>query len=124
MDNNLDNKINSTRDGVTQIGNNLRADAHAAIDKVADKVPPATDRLANSAHNSVDRVADGVGKMADTMEHTSDSLIERGKRVTASCKALTESGRSRVRASPAMSVLLAAAAGYGLSKLLSSRSAK
>lgn len=124
MDNNIDSKINSARDGVTQIGNNLRADAHAAIDKVADKVPPTTDRLANSAHNGVDRVADGVNKVADKMESTSESLLARGKRVSASCKALTESGRSHVRASPAMSVLLAAAAGYGLSKLLSSRGAK
>lgn len=131
MENNIDSKINSARDGVTQIGNNLRADAHAAIDKVADKVPPTTDRLADKAHTGVDKVADGVNKMADgvnkvadTVESTSDRLIARGKQVTASCKAMTESGRSHVRASPAISVLLAAAAGYGLSKLLSSRSAK
>ncbi|MQA40273.1 MULTISPECIES: hypothetical protein [Telluria group] len=124
MENSIDSKINSARDGVTQIGNNLRADAHAAIDKVADKVPPTTDRLANSAHNGVDKVADGVNKVADTVESTSDRLIARGKQVSASCKALTESGRSHVRASPAISVLLAAAAGYGISKLLSSRSAK
>ncbi|MES2162361.1 MAG: hypothetical protein V4476_14475 [Pseudomonadota bacterium] len=124
MENSIDSKINSARDGVTQIGNNLRADAHAAIDKVADKVPPTTDRLANSAHNGVDKVADGVNKVADTVESTSGRLVARGKQVGESYKALAESGRGRVRAHPAMSVLLAAAAGYGLSKLLSSRGAK
>jgi ElaB protein len=65
MDNSIDSKINTTRDGVTQIGKDLRADAHAAIDKVADKVPPATDRVAAGAHT-------GVDKVADTMESTSE----------------------------------------------------
>ncbi|RFP15048.1 MULTISPECIES: hypothetical protein [unclassified Duganella] len=124
MENSIDSKISSARDGVTQIGNNLRADAHAAIDKVADKVPPTTDRLANRAHTGVDKVADGVNKVADTVESSSSRLIARGKQVSESYKALAESGRGRVRAHPAVSVLLAAAAGYGLSKLLSSRSAK
>jgi ElaB/YqjD/DUF883 family membrane-anchored ribosome-binding protein len=117
MENNIDSKINTTRDGVTQIGKDLRADAHAAIDKVADKVPPTTDRLAASAHT-------GVDKVADTVESTSDRLAARGKQVAESYTKLAESGRSHVRASPAISVLIAAAAGYGLSKLLSSRSSK
>jgi ElaB protein len=105
------------RDGVTQIGKDLRADAHATIDKVAEKIPPAVDRLAATAHT-------GVDKVADTAETTSDRLIARGKQVSESYKALAESGRSHVRASPAISVLIAAAAGYGISKLLSSRSSK
>ena len=117
MENSIENKLNSTRDGVTQIGKDLRADAHAAIDKVADKVPPATDRLAASAH-------DGVDKLADTAESTSERLLARSKQMKESYKALAESGRSHVRASPAISVLIAAAAGYGISKLLGSRSAK
>ena len=117
MENSIENKPGSSRDGVTQIGKDLRADAHAAIDKVADKVPPATDRLAASAH-------DGVDKLADTAESTSERLIARSKQVKQSYQALAESGRSHVRASPAISVLIAAAAGFGISKLLSSRSSK
>jgi ElaB/YqjD/DUF883 family membrane-anchored ribosome-binding protein len=117
MENSIENKPGSTRDGVTQIGKDLRADAHAAIDKVAEKVPPTAERLAASAHG-------GVDKVADTVESTSDRLIARGKQVKESYKALAESGRSHVRASPAISVLIAAAAGYGISKLLSSRSVK
>jgi ElaB/YqjD/DUF883 family membrane-anchored ribosome-binding protein len=117
MENSIDSKLNNTRDGVTQIGKDLRSDAHAAIDKVADKIPPATDRLATSAHS-------GVDKVADTVETTSDRLVARGKQVAESYTKLAESGRSHVRASPAISVLIAAAAGYGISKLLSSRSSK
>ena len=114
MENSIDSKINNTRDGVTQIGKDLRADAHAAIDRVADKVPPTADRLATSAHNGVDKVANGV-------ESVSERVAARSKQVTESYKKLAESGRSHVRSSPAISVLIAAAAGYGISKLLSSR---
>ncbi|MRX07330.1 hypothetical protein GJ697_05725 [Pseudoduganella sp. FT25W] len=117
MDNSIDTKINNTRDGVTQIGKDLRADAHAAIDKVADKVPPATDRLATQAHT-------GVDKVADTVESTSDTLAARGKQVVESYKNFAESSRNHVRASPVISVLVAAAAGYGISKLLGSRNSK
>ena len=124
MENSIDSKINSTRDGVTQIGKDLRADAHAAIDKVADKVPPATDRAATTAHASVDKVADTVESTSDRLAAASQSLAARGKQVAEGYTKLAESGRSHVRASPAISVLIAAAAGYGLSKLLGSRSSK
>jgi ElaB/YqjD/DUF883 family membrane-anchored ribosome-binding protein len=117
MENSIDSKINNTRDGVTQIGKDLRADAHATIDKVAEKVPPATERLAAQAHT-------GVDKVADTVETTSDTLAARGKQVVETYKNLTESGRAHVRTSPMISVLVAAAAGYGISKLLGSRSTK
>lgn len=121
MENSIDSKINNTRDGVTQIGKDLRADAHAAIDRVADKVPPTTDRLATSAHNGVDKVANGVESVSGTVESVSERVAARSKQVTESYKKLAESGRSHVRSSPAISVLIAAAAGYGISKLLSSR---
>lgn len=117
MENSTDSKINQARDGITQIGRDLRSDAHAGIDKIAEQVPPATERLAAQAHTGVDKVADGV-------ESTSERLAARGKQLAASCKNLTESSRNHVRASPVISVLVAAAAGYGISKLLGSRSSK
>jgi ElaB/YqjD/DUF883 family membrane-anchored ribosome-binding protein len=117
MENTTETKINSARDGVTQIGKDLRADAHATIDKVADQVPPTAERLRAQAHTGVDKVADGV-------ESTSERLAARGKQLAASAKSLTESSREHVRASPVISVLVAAAAGYGISKLLGSRSSK
>ncbi|WP_296000978.1 hypothetical protein [Rugamonas sp.] len=112
--NTVDNKLNAAREGVTQIGKDMRADAHSAIDKVADKVPPATDRLATRAHNGVDSVADGVNGVADT-------VAARGKQLSAAYQQFADTGRDYVRTSPAIAVLLAAAAGYGLSKLFGSR---
>lgn len=114
MDNTTDNKLNAARDGVTQIGKDLRADAHTAIDKAAEKIPTAADRLATSAHT-------GVDKVADTVEGAQHTLIERGQQLGVAYKRMAETGRGYVRTAPAISVLLAAAAGYGLSKLFSSR---
>lgn len=117
MENSTDSKINQTRDGITQIGKDLRADAHASIDKVAEQIPPATERIAAQAHTGVDKVADAA-------ESTSERLAARGKQLAASCRSLTESSRNQVRASPVISVLVAAAAGYGISRLLGSRHSK
>lgn len=114
MENTLDNKINGTRDGVTQIGQGLRADAHTAIDQAADRIPQATDRLANRAHQGVDTLADGV-------EGASQRLATRGKQLGGAYHQFADTGRGYVRSSPVLSVLLAAAAGYGLSKLLGGR---
>lgn len=121
LSNNLDNKLSNARDGVTQIGKDLRSDAHSAIDRTADKVPPLTDRAASFAHSSVDKVADGVEKAADKVDSASTSVLERGKQIGVAYKQFAETGRGYVRTSPAISVLIAAAAGYGLSKLLGAR---
>ena len=114
MDNNLKNKIGAGRDGVTQIGKDLRTDAHSAIDKVAEQVPPLTDRLAERAHSGVDAVADKADGAAC-------AVSERSRQLADSYKRFAESGRGYVRTSPVASILLAAAAGYGLSKLFGSR---
>lgn len=121
MENSFDNKVNNVRDGVTQIGKDLRGDAHAAIDKAADKVPAATDRLAASAHTGVDKVADTATKIGDSVDSASATLAARGKQLSTAYKEFAESSRDHVRASPVISVLVAAAAGYGLSKLLGAR---
>src|SRR5476649_257856 len=76
LNNTVDNKLNAVRDGATQINKDLRADAHTAIDRAADKVPPATDRLATRAHNGVDAVA-------DTVDGVSTSVVARGKQLGA-----------------------------------------
>lgn len=117
MENSTDIKSTTNREGLSQVGKDLRADAHSAIDKTADKVPAATDRVANGAHR-------GVDKVADTVETLSSQVASRSKQLAETYKNFAESGRSHVRASPAISVLLAVAAGYGLSKLIGSRHPK
>lgn len=101
-------------DSGAQAGRNIRAELHRAIDTAAQKAQPVAERLASGAHVGVDRVGDTVSQVSDT-------LGERGKQLGAGYKKLAETGRSYVQTSPAVSLLVAVAAGFGLSKLLSLR---
>jgi ElaB/YqjD/DUF883 family membrane-anchored ribosome-binding protein len=140
MDNTTDKSSNSTsnatRDSVTQFGRDTRADLHSAIDRTAEKVQPTADRLASSAHATVDKMAEkvpptadrlagaahtAVDRVADTATQVSQKAASGAKELSAAYTRFAESGRNYVRTSPATSVLLAVAAGYGLSKLLGSR---
>lgn len=133
MDNTTDKSSNSTRDTVTQFG---RADIHSAIDRTAEKVQPTADRLASSAHATVDKMAEkvpptadrlagaahtAVDRVADTASQVSEQAANSARQLSAAYTRFAESGRNYVRTSPATSVLIALAAGYGLSKLLGSR---
>jgi ElaB/YqjD/DUF883 family membrane-anchored ribosome-binding protein len=137
MENTTDKLGNTTnRDAISQIGRDPRADLHSAIDRTADKVQPTTDRLASSAHATVDKIADkvpptadrlasaahgAVDKVADTANQVSEQASTKIREVSDAYKRLAETGRGYVRTSPALSVMVALAAGYGLSKLLGSR---
>ncbi len=113
---NTTEKTTLDRDTVTQIGKDARAELHSAIDKAAERIPPATERLASRAHAGVDTVG-------DTIENVSGSVLERGKQLGVAYSRFAETGRGYVRTRPAVSLLVAVAAGYGLSKLLGSRKA-
>lgn len=133
---NISSGTNKASDTVTSIGRDLSKEAHGASDQAADKAQPTTDRLASSAHAAVDRVAEKVqptadklasaahsatDKLADTATKVSTTLADKGEKLSVAYKQYAEQGRGYVRSSPALSVLVAMAAGYGLSKLLSSR---
>ena len=109
---NTNDKSTIDRDSVTQIGAGTRADLHGAVDRAAGQAQPMADRLATSAH-------DGIDKVGDTIDDVSDTLLARSKQMGVACQRVAETGRGYVRHSPAMSLLVAAAAGYGLSKLFS-----
>lgn len=132
-----------TVDTITSIGRDAakdtRSDVHGAINRAADKVQPATDRLASSAHAAVDTLADKVpaaadkmagaahkatDRIADTADKVGGALEGKGAKMSAAYKQYMETGRGYVRSSPAVSVLVALAAGYGLSRLLGSRIGK
>lgn len=133
---NISSGTNKSSDTVTSIGRDLSKDAHGAIEQAADKAQPTADRLASSAHAAVDRMADKVqpaadklvsaahsatDKIANSASKMSGTLTTKGEKLSAAYKQYAEQGRGYVRSSPAVSVLVAMAAGYGLSKLLSSR---
>ena len=110
---NTNDKSSFDRDAVTPIGAGTRADLHGAVDRAAGQAQPMADRLAASAH-------DGIDKVGDTLDDVSVTLATRGKQMGVACHRAAETGRGYVRHSPAMSLLVAAAAGYGLSKLFGS----
>jgi ElaB/YqjD/DUF883 family membrane-anchored ribosome-binding protein len=99
---------------VTPISKDTRASLHNAIDKAAGKAQPIADRIATRAHSGLDRVGATVESLAST-------LSERSKQAGVVYGRVAESGRGYVRNKPAVSLLVAVAAGYGLSKLLGSR---
>ncbi|MEC5159848.1 ElaB protein [Janthinobacterium sp. CG_23.3] len=125
---NTNEKTGFDRDALSAIGKDSRADLHGAIDKAAEKAQPFADRLASSAHNGVDQVSAKVGQIGDKMSQVGEqvgaasaSLAERGKQAGEAYQRIAETGRGYVRGSPAVSLLVALAAGYGLSKLIGSR---
>lgn len=89
-------------------------EAHKTIEKAADAAQPVVDRLASSAHASVDKV---TGALSGATER----LDEKTRQLTDAYKNFADTGRDYVRTSPATSVLVALAAGFTLSKLLSRR---
>ncbi|MEG2961913.1 MAG: hypothetical protein RR860_04425, partial [Janthinobacterium sp.] len=77
--------------------------------------------LATLGHEGVEQVGVRIVKVSDSMSKASERLMARGKQLGAACQRAGETGRDYVRERPAVSLLIAAAAGYGLSKLLGSR---
>jgi len=110
-----------TVNNAKQVGRDARADLHGAIDKAAERAHPAIDRLAVTAHGGVDKVGDTLVKAGDKLDDVQVTLAERTKQLGEAYKRFAETGRGYVRTSPAVSVLVAVAAGYGLSKLIGSR---
>lgn len=104
----------TTLDTLKTNGRDTRANLHGAIDRAADLAQPTADRLAGKAHAGVDRVGDKI-------ELATETLSDRRKQVNEAYRHFTESSRLQVRSNPITSVLLAAAAGYALSKLFGSR---
>ena len=88
--------------------------AHDVINKVSDAARPAVDRFASGAHQAVDKIASAAGQAAETLGVKGEQL----KKLQAQA---LDQARGYVREHPVASVGIAIAAGYLLSKLLSSR---
>ena len=104
------NAIEKTSSDLNGTIQDTRQDLHRTIDKVATR-----------AHDGVDQVGERIEQVSDTVSKASETLMARGKQLGAACQRAGETGRGYVRERPAVSLLIAAAAGYGLSKLLGSR---
>ena len=88
--------------------------AHDVIDKVSGAARPAVDRIASGAHVAVDKIASAAGQAAESLGVKGEQLKKFQVQALEKCQGY-------VRANPVMSLGIAIAAGYLLSKLLSSR---
>ena len=95
---------------VDQVG----AGAHDVIDKASNAARPMVDRIASGAHVAVDKIAGATVQAADSLGVKAEQLKNIQDQALAKCQAY-------VRENPVTSLGMAVAAGYLLSKLLSSR---
>jgi len=93
---------------------NATSAAHETIDAASDAARPALDHLASNAHGAVDRAGLTASHVAGTLGVQGDQLNDKGRR-------MVERAESYVRQNPVASLGMAVAAGYFLSRLLSSR---
>ena len=93
---------------------NLSETAHDKIDQAATSIKPAVDRFARSAHQMVDKVATVASDAADTLGVKADQFNGTQQKLTEQCE-------NYIRENPLASIGIAVAAGYILSKVLSSR---
>lgn len=96
--------------GIEQAGTGV----HDSIDKMSAVARPAVDRMAAGAHQAVDRVAEVAHRAAESVGTTGGQIKEAHTRLMADCSGY-------VRVNPIKSLGIAAAAGFLLSRLLSSR---
>lgn len=100
--------------GVANKVDDLRDSANEQIDKMSSSVKPAVDRFARSAHHVVDKVATAASDAADSLGVRADQLKGAHSQLAEQCE-------EYVRENPLVSIGIAVAAGYILSKVLSSR---
>lgn len=88
--------------------------AHDTINRVSDAARPAVDRVAASAHQAVDSIASAANRAADTLNVKTDQLKDTQQRLMESCSAY-------VQENPLAAIGIAVAAGFLLSRVISSR---
>jgi ElaB/YqjD/DUF883 family membrane-anchored ribosome-binding protein len=108
--------INSGPAGTSATENvdHLATTAHKGINAAADAVHPVIDRLASSAHRAVDSADQAAN-------HATDSLAKAGSKAGATGEHYYAAGAGYMRDHPALTIGVAVAAGYLLSRLLATR---
>ncbi len=102
-----DSKLVQTVDKAT-------AGAHRQIDTASEASGPAVDRMVRSAHATVD----SIGGMAT---HAAEALDLKGEQLTKAKNQVFKATDDYLHAHPIVSIGLAVAAGYLISRALSSR---
>ena len=102
-----------TNGPLTQAVDDASASVHDAIENVTASSRPAIDRMASGAHQAVEKIATAASDAAASLGVKADGLNDVQARITEEC-------RGYVRDNPLASLGFALAAGFVLSRLLSS----
>jgi ElaB/YqjD/DUF883 family membrane-anchored ribosome-binding protein len=90
------------------------AGGRRAIERASDAMHPAVDRLAAGAHQAID-------KMAGAADQAAQSLGAKGEQLMGAQTRALDLARGYVRANPLTALSIAAATGYLIGRLLTSR---
>jgi ElaB/YqjD/DUF883 family membrane-anchored ribosome-binding protein len=108
------NQVTANDDSRTGAVDGASAAVHQAVDRIANAARPAVDRIALSAHQAVDRVAGATSAAAETFALKKTQINTMGAE-------LIDGSRSYVRTKPLVSIGIAVAAGFILSRLFGPR---
>lgn len=92
----------------------LAASAHEGIHAAAEAVHPAIDRLASGAHRAVNSADEAAN-------HATDAMAKAGSKAGVKGEELYAAGTGYLREHPVLTIGLAVATGYLLSRLLATR---
>lgn len=98
------------RRGIQQAESN----AHHTIDKAAEAARPTVDRIASGVHHAVDEAAQAA-------KHAADTVSAKGEQLKNAEQHLVTYSREYMQKHPIASLGIAVAAGFLLSRILSSR---
>lgn len=100
----------ATTEGVDR----LAAGAHGGIHAAKEAAHPAIDRMASSAHRAVNSADEAAS-------NATDAIAKAGHKASVKGEELYEAGASYMREHPMFTIGVAVAAGYLLSRMLSTR---
>lgn len=92
----------------------LAAGAHSGIHAAAEAVHPAIDRMASGAHRAVNSADEAAN-------HATDAVARAGNKAGVKGEELYAAGAGYMREHPVFTIGVAVAAGYLLSRLLTTR---
>lgn len=93
---------------------NAASSAHNVIDRAASAAAPAVERMANGAHSAIDKASNVAAQTAQAMNVTGEQIRDAQSRFSDACK-------TQMKDNPVMTLGVAVAAGFVISRLLSAR---
>ena len=93
---------------------NAASGAHNAVDRAASAATPAVENIASSAHSAIDKASEVANKTAQALNVTGEQIRDAQTRFSDVCK-------GQMKENPVITLGVAVAAGFVLSRLLSAR---